>query len=95
MPATAMPSAHNFPVDLFHSAAGYFSSSLDMVLPHELFAAIYHGYRSAFFEFLVPSMERLEEFWSSVKGALLPSEYVAANICYDMSVYDFLVQLHM
>jgi hypothetical protein len=42
-----------------------------MLLPHELFAAIYHGYREAFFSYLVPSMDRLKEFWKAVEGGHL------------------------
>ena len=40
-----------------------------MILPHELFAAIYHGYREYFFTYIVPSLDVLKKFWRQVKGS--------------------------
>jgi hypothetical protein len=44
---------------------------MSILLPHELFAALYHNYKTAFFENVVPGGKAvLKEFWTQVKGQL-------------------------
>jgi hypothetical protein len=45
-----------------------FNFDMRMILPHEMFAVIYHCYRDYFFKYIVPSMATLKIFWSQVRG---------------------------
>ena len=45
-----------------------FNFDMQMILPHEMFAVIYHCYRDYFFKYIVPSMAVLKKFWSQVRG---------------------------
>ena len=47
---------------------GEFHHYLDMILPHEMFATIYHCYRDYFFKYIMPGMDVLKKFWDQVKG---------------------------
>ena len=38
-----------------------------MILPHELFAAIYHCHKQVWVHRICPSGERLAQFWDAVK----------------------------
>ena len=40
-----------------------------MVLPHELFSALYHHYKEAFFTMILPSYDVLQSFWEQVAGS--------------------------
>ena len=41
---------------------------MDMVLPHELWARLFHFYKDAFFRFVVPALDVVERFWNAVAG---------------------------
>ena len=42
---------------------------MHILLPHELFSAMYHKYKAAFFEHVVPGGKQvLIDFWNQVKG---------------------------
>ena len=68
LPKSPMPSLHYFMNPLTHKVLGDFESSMCMILPHELFASLYHNYRDAFFSYVVPGLDVLADFWDSVKG---------------------------
>ena len=72
MPGSKMPrTMHPVMVPLQSKLTQEYEQSLDMLLPHVLFSHLYHFYRDAFFTYLVPSAERLKDFWESVSGWLL------------------------
>lgn len=68
MPVPSMPAPHSFIVPLKHSVLGFMHKSLDMLLPHELFSAIYHYYPAAWRDCICPSVDRLGLFWRSVQS---------------------------
>ena len=70
LPATKMPSPHSFLAPLRHSILGYMHRAVDMILPHELFAAFYHHYPQAWQERVFHSTERCSRFWRSVQGSV-------------------------
>ena len=43
-PAHNMPTPHSFLAPLRHSILGFMHRAVDMILPHELFSALYHKY---------------------------------------------------
>ena len=72
-----LPTPHSFLAPFRHTVLGYFKRSADMILPHELFAAIYHCYKQVWVHRICPSGERLAEFWDAVKdGAQFASHPV-------------------
>ena len=68
---THMPKQHSFMVPLKHSVLGVFSRSMDIILPHELFAALYEHYHAAWTMYICPSVESIKSFWKSVKGGAI------------------------
>jgi hypothetical protein len=70
LPKSGMPTPHKFMVPLVHSVFGFMDQSMDMILPHELFACIYHNYPHAFWKYIIPSSTALLEFWDAVKGGM-------------------------
>ena len=71
LPGNCMPQLHSFDAPLHHSIAGQYENSSEMILPHELFSALYHFYPASFFKYVVPGKEILQSFWDSVKGGIL------------------------
>ena len=71
LPRSPMPSPHSFKIDLKHSVTDWFEGQATMILPHELFASIYHHYRDAFFTYILPGFDELHDFWECVKGLVL------------------------
>ena len=65
-----LPTPHSFLAQLGHKLIGYVSRKVDMILPHELFAAIYHCYKKAWVNRICPSRARVEKFWESVNGTI-------------------------
>ena len=49
-----LPSPHSFMAPLAHKVLGYFARAVYVILPHELFAHIYHFYPSAWRERFCP-----------------------------------------
>ena len=69
LPATQMPKPHSLKVALQQKSTGRrYEEDMDMVLPHELFACLFHFYKEAFFRFVVPAVDVVERFWKSVAG---------------------------
>ena len=68
IPRPNMPAPHSFRVPLRHSTIGLFFSLMDMILPHELFAAIYHYYPKCWREHICPSEARVHKNWRSMQG---------------------------
>jgi hypothetical protein len=83
IPATDMPEPHRFKVPLQQKAAGMlYEDDMDMVLPHELWARLFHFYKDAFFQFVVPALDLVERFWNAVAGGVLWfCVYVCHLIC--------------
>ena len=44
------------------------SRNLKMLFPHEMFSALFHHYKEAFFTFIIPSLDTLAAFWDAMKG---------------------------
>ena len=59
-------------MDCFHAVTGAFRGSAAMVLPHELFAALYHHHREAFFTHIVPGTDAIQNFWKATAGSQAP-----------------------
>ena len=55
-------------VPLVSKVEAEFNFDMQMILPHEMFAVIYHCYRDYFFTYIVPSMDVLKKFWDQVRG---------------------------
>ena len=45
--------------------------SFECLWPHAFFATLYHEYKEHFFSYVVPSLDRLREFWRTQKGCCL------------------------
>ena len=65
-----MPKPHGFPVPLRHTQLGRFHKDMDMLLPHELFASIYHHYPSVWRSSICPSEFKLQSFWRAVQNGI-------------------------
>ena len=39
-----------------------------LLLPHEVFATLYHSHRSYFMKYVMPSVSEVVKFWRQVKG---------------------------
>ncbi len=64
-----LPGAHRFSVPLQVKGTGrLYEDDMDMILPHELFACLFHFYKEAFFKFVVPAVDVVKRFWNSVAG---------------------------
>ena len=64
-----LPVAHRFSVPLQVKGTGrVYEDDMDMILPHELFACLFHFYKQAFFRFVVPAVDVVKRFWDSVAG---------------------------
>jgi len=51
LPATNMPEPHSLKVPLVQKSTGrLYEAEMDMVLPHELFACLFHFYKEAFWK---------------------------------------------
>ena len=74
-----LPSPHNFMVPLRHTVLGYFYRALDMVLPHELFAAIFHFYPAAWISSICPGPETVQKFWRSVQNGIQFANHPVRN----------------
>ena len=72
MAPTDMPQPHRFQVPLEQKSKGrLFEDGLDMVLPHELWARLFHFYKESFFRFVVPAVDLAERVWNAVAGGVL------------------------
>ena len=65
-----LPTPHSFLAPLTHKVIGDFSRAVDMILPHELFASVYHCYKAAWVDRICPSSARVEKFWDAVNGTV-------------------------
>ncbi|HIF94878.1 MAG TPA: hypothetical protein EYQ60_17410 [Myxococcales bacterium] len=70
MPETKMPKPHSFLTPLRHNVLGFINRGVDMILPHELFAALYHYYPQAWLDRICPSAETCRRFWGAVRGSV-------------------------
>ena len=50
------------------SARGWHMEAQSMLLPHELFASLFHCYRAAWDDCIVPGAEAIRDFWTAVAG---------------------------
>lgn len=63
-----MPKLTVFEVPVSHKVLGSWDVDTDIILPHELFAALFCNFREAFHLYLCPSEALLDSFWSAVSG---------------------------
>eukprot|EP00959_Pyramimonas_sp_CCMP1952_P432805 9063642-Pyramimonas_sp.AAC.1 len=52
-----------FEVSLMHPVSGVFKSKQHILLPHMLFAYLFHRYRDAFLQYVAGSQRKLEQWW--------------------------------
>ena len=71
LPVCHMPWPYRFRCPLKHSRSmlGVHYQSIDMLLPHELFNALYHHYPAAFRDKLVGSPGALQNCWKDMDGS--------------------------
>jgi len=70
LPRTKMPKPFAFKCPLKHTVLGFMHFDLHMILPHELFSAIYHCYPKAWNNFIYPGAETCKKFWRQVQGGM-------------------------
>ena len=70
MPKPKLPGLHTFDIPYKHSILGMITETTKMLLPHELFSAIYNHYPKMWKECICPSAETCLRFWSCVRGGL-------------------------
>ena len=70
LPVPKLPRLHEFKIPYQHSVLGYIFETTMMLLPHELFSAIYHHYPAMWRECMWPSAEVCLRFWNSVRGGM-------------------------
>ena len=78
LPRSKLPQTHTVTIPLKHSVLQQFTGDLEMLLPHEMLASLYHDYNDAFCKYILPEgLEGLQRFWDAVKGdiAALVSTY--------------------
>jgi len=61
-----LPAPQAFLAPLSHKVLGWFSRSVNMIWPHELFSAIYHNYKEAWRTRVCPGTAVVSKFWDSV-----------------------------
>jgi len=86
----SLPSPHKFSVPLKHTVLdplGTTDKDMDMILPHELFAALYNDYPDAIHKFLCPGPDIVANFWDSVQGDV-------GCVCVYMCVLSLLPSKH-
>ena len=70
LPALRLPQLHVFRIPFVHSVFGYMYKPTSMLLPHELFAAMFKSYPAMFKQCVYPGRDTCMRFWNSVKGGL-------------------------
>ena len=70
LPEPKLPKLHDVLLPMVHNVLGMFRRKVPMMLPHELFAAIYKHYPDMWNNIIYGSAEHCKKFWHSVrKGA--------------------------
>jgi len=64
-----LPDPRNFLAPLSHNVLGWFRRAVNIILPHELFASIYHHYKEAWRLRVCPSEAVVSKFWRQVSGS--------------------------
>jgi len=70
LPKPRLPSLHEFQIPYKHSILGFTYAATAMILPHELFSAIYHNYPAMWAECMYPCAEVCLRFWSCMRNGL-------------------------
>lgn len=70
LPKPQLPSLYSVMMPFKHSVLGLMYRPTKMLLPHELFAAIYAHFPKMFTECLYPSAQVCTKFWNSVRGGV-------------------------
>ena len=68
IPKNPMPPLNFHEIHIDHPVLGKSTPEFPFLDPHELFSVLYHRYPQSFFNYVVPSIEALENFWDSVSG---------------------------
>ena len=68
LPAPKLPSLHSFTIPYKHTVLGFLYLPTTIILPHELFAAMYHNMSHMWAECICPSKEVCRKFWNCVRG---------------------------
>jgi len=69
LPEPKLPKLFRLELPLVHTTLGRFRHSVPMLLPHQLFAALYEHYPDKFTEILLGSRLNCKRFWAAVKGS--------------------------
>ena len=67
LPKPKLPSLHELRTPLKHPVLGLFFKPTYMLLPHELFAAIFHEF-PAMWQSCIFTEQKCRSFWNAVKG---------------------------
>lgn len=71
LPGSHMPHLHYFMIPLKHKITESYDAAMPMMLPHELFASMFHNYKDAFFTYIIPDDDAVASFWKSVQGTYI------------------------
>ena len=66
LPSPKMPRLHEFQCPMKHAILGFFWKPVKILLPHELFACIYHSFPKVWTAFVYHSKQRCRQFWQDV-----------------------------
>ncbi len=69
LPKPQLPKLHYMWLPMKHNVLGLFSRNVAMILPHELFPAIYHCYPGMWKNMIYGSVDTCREFWRAVSGS--------------------------
>ena len=69
LPTPKLPKLHYFWLPMRHNVLGRFWKQVPMLLPHELFSAIYHHYPAMWKKIVYPGQEVCKKFWKAVEGS--------------------------
>lgn len=68
LPKPKLPKPHDVLLPMVHNTLGIFSRKVPMILPHELFAAIYKHYPDMWLKIIYGGPERCRKFWNGVRN---------------------------
>ena len=67
LPEPKLPKLHDVLLPMVHNVLGVFRRKVPMILPHELFAAIYKHYPDMWNKIIYGGSEHCKQFWNSVR----------------------------
>ena len=69
LPAPKLPKLHYMFLPMQHTVLGRFWRSVPMLLPHELFSAIFHHYPVMWDKLILGSSGTCKKIWNAVRGS--------------------------